>query len=162
MIKINNKATTELYKTGVLPNLPEWYTTTTRNQTLINKKLSFKSTYNGSGMNCEKTIQADGSLDATNNDNREGGLSRFGGINKYQYSQTVDTFTWELVYNAGGNNIGRARGDNRKFWDFLHPGLELYPNGNVSSSIPQSIEIFIADGTKAMSYSKNSLVKLDY
>lgn len=162
VIKINNKATTELYKTGVLPNLPEWYTTTTRNQTLINKKLSFKSTYNGSGMNCEKTIQADGSLDATNNDNREGGLSRFGGINKYQYSQTVDTFTWELVYNAGGNNIGRARGDNRKFWDFLHPGLELYPNGNVSSSIPQSIEIFIADGTKAMSYSKNSLVKLDY
>ncbi|WP_321537826.1 Ig-like domain-containing protein, partial [Streptococcus suis] len=35
VIKINNRATTELYKTGVLPNLPEWYTTTTRNQTLI-------------------------------------------------------------------------------------------------------------------------------
>ncbi|HFI2431346.1 TPA: SpaA isopeptide-forming pilin-related protein [Streptococcus suis] len=162
VIKINNRATNELYKTGVIPNLPEWYTTATRNQTYVSKTLNFKSTYNGSGMNCEKTVQTNGTLDATNTDGREGGLSRFGGMNKYQYSQTADTFTWELVYNAVGANIGSASGDSRKFWDFLHPGLELYPNGNVSSSIPQSIEIYIADGTKAMSYSKDSLVKLGY
>ncbi len=162
VIKINNRATNELYKTGVIPNLPEWYTTATRNQTYVSKQLNFKSTYNGSGMNCEKTVQTNGTLDATNTDGSEGGLSRFGGMNKYQYSQTADTFTWELVYNAVGANIGSASGDSRKFWDFLHPGLELYPNGNVSSSIPQSIEIYIADGTKAMSYSKDSLVKLGY
>ncbi|WP_228376843.1 SpaA isopeptide-forming pilin-related protein, partial [Streptococcus suis] len=162
VIKINNRATNELYKTGVIPNLPEWYTTATRNQTYVSKTLNFKSTYNGSGMNCEKTVQTNGTLDATNTDRSEGGLSKFGGINKYQYSQTADTFTWELVYNAGGANIGSASGERRKFWDFLHPGLELYPNGNVSSSIPQSIEIYVADGTKAMSYSKDSLVKLDY
>ncbi|MFI3160900.1 SpaA isopeptide-forming pilin-related protein [Streptococcus suis] len=162
VIKINNRATNELYKTGVIPNLPDWYTTATRNQTYVSKKLNFKSTYNGSGMNCEKTVQTNGTLDATNTDGSEGGLSRFGGMNKYQYSQTADTFTWELVYNAVGANIGSASGDSRKFWDFLHPGLELYPNGNVSSSIPQSIEIYVADGTKAMSYSKDSLVKLGY
>ncbi|MGQ7508673.1 SpaA isopeptide-forming pilin-related protein [Streptococcus suis] len=162
VIKINNRATNELYKTGVIPNLPEWYTTATRNQTYVSKKLNFKSTYNGSGMNCEKTVQTNGTLDATNTDGSEGGLSKFGGINKYQYSQTANTFTWELVYNAGGANIGSASGERRKFWDFLHPGLELYPNGNVASSIPQSIEIYVADGTKAMSYSKDSLVKLDY
>ncbi len=162
VIKINNRATNEHYKTGVIPNLPEWYTTATRNQTYVSKQLNFKSTYNGSGMNCEKTVQTNGTLDATNTDGSEGGLSRFGGMNKYQYSQTADTFTWELVYNAVGANIGSASGDSRKFWDFLHPGLELYPNGNVSSSIPQSIEIYIADGTKAMSYSKDSLVKLGY
>ncbi|WP_232503822.1 SpaA isopeptide-forming pilin-related protein, partial [Streptococcus suis] len=162
VIKINNRATNELYKTGVIPNLPDWYTTATRNQTYVSKKLNFKSTYNGSGMNCEKTVQTNGTLDATNTDGSEGGLSRFGGMNKYQYSQTADTFTWELVYNAVGANIGSASGDQRKFWDFLHPGLELYPNGNVASSIPQSIEIYVADGTKAMSYSKDSLVKLGY
>ncbi|MGQ7413515.1 SpaA isopeptide-forming pilin-related protein [Streptococcus suis] len=162
VIKINNRATNELYKTGVIPNLPDWYTTATRNQTYVSKQLNFKSTYNGSGMNCEKTVQTNGTLDATNTDGSEGGLSRFGGMNKYQYSQTADTFTWELVYNAVGANIGSASGDSRKFWDFLHPGLELYPNGNVSSSIPQSIEIYVADGTKAMSYSKDSLVKLGY
>ncbi|MGQ7368182.1 SpaA isopeptide-forming pilin-related protein [Streptococcus suis] len=162
VIKINNRATNEHYKTGVIPNLPDWYTTATRNQTYVSKQLNFKSTYNGSGMNCEKTVQTNGTLDATNTDGSEGGLSRFGGMNKYQYSQTADTFTWELVYNAVGANIGSASGDSRKFWDFLHPGLELYPNGNVSSSIPQSIEIYVADGTKAMSYSKDSLVKLGY
>ncbi|MFU8759350.1 hypothetical protein [Streptococcus suis] len=38
----------------------------------------------------------------------------------------------------------------------------MFPNGNVANSIPQSIELYVADGTKAMSYSKDSLEKLTY
>lgn len=161
IIKLNNQSGNRIYKTGVLPELPEWYNLMDVSSTVIKRTLNFKSVYQGN-MTCDKVVKTEGTLNATNTDTSQGGLQTFKGLNKYLYEQTKDTFTWEIVYNAGRRSVTGGLPFRRKFYDHLHPSLSLYPYGNESRSIPEAIEIYVADGTAAMSYAKDGLVKLQY
>lgn len=137
------------YLTGVAPNLPEWYAWENTKSTIINKTLSFKTSYVGGSINSESTVETNGRLNATNNGSKQGDLHEFDGVNKYEYAQTEDSITWDLMYNTGGSDIGNR---SNKFWDLIHPQMSLYTYGNVDRSIPEDIEFYIADATMAASY----------
>lgn len=149
------------YMTGVAPNLPEWYKWEVTNSKILNKTLTFNTSYTGATYNDNRTVETTGRLEATNDKSEQGDLHQFDGVNKYEYAQTEDSITWDLIFNTGSGNadhgIIAAR---HQFWDYISEGMELFSHRNTSASIPKDIELFVADGTAAASYANPIPMKL--
>ncbi|WP_029187925.1 SpaA isopeptide-forming pilin-related protein [Streptococcus suis] len=171
LVQINNDRNVagRKYLTGVRPEVPVWYSFDPENpintqSNIVNKKLKYKTSYKGGNFDCSHTVIGDGTLNATENGSGglQGSLRQFSSVHKQAISQTADSVTWELVYNGGRNDIsGSILAIRRKFWDRIHVDTPLY-DGNTHTSILKDLEIFVSDGTPAVSYVESEMVKLKY
>ncbi len=170
LVQINNDTNIRgTYLTGVRPVVPEWYSFDLENpidtqSNIVNKKLKYKTSYKGGNFDCSHTVTGDGTLNATENGSHglQGSLRQFSTVHKEVFHQTADSVTWELVYNGGRKDITGGSGPNaRKIWDRLHVDSPLY-DGNTHTSIPKNIEIFVADGNPAASYTRSEMVPLTF
>ncbi|MGQ7503243.1 SpaA isopeptide-forming pilin-related protein [Streptococcus suis] len=170
LVQINNDTNIRgTYLTGVRPVVPEWYSfdlenTINTQSNIVNKKLKYKTSYKGGNFDCSHTVTGDGTLNATENGSHglQGSLRQFSTVHKEVFHQTADSVTWELVYNGGRKDITGGSGPNaRKIWDRLHVDSPLY-DGNTHTSIPKNIEIFVADGNPAASYTRSEMVPLTF
>ncbi|MFI3059791.1 SpaA isopeptide-forming pilin-related protein [Streptococcus suis] len=170
LVQINNDTNIRgPYLTGVRPVVPEWYSFDLENpidtqSNIVNKKLKYKTSYKGGNFDCSHTVTANGTLNATENGSHglQGSLRQFSTVHKEVFHQTADSVTWELVYNGGRKDITGGSGPNaRKIWDRLHVDSPLY-DGNTHTSIPKNIEIFVADGNPAASYTRTEMVPLTF
>ncbi|HEL1968653.1 TPA: discoidin domain-containing protein [Streptococcus suis] len=170
LVQINNDTNIRgPYLTGVRPVVPEWYSFDLENpidtqSNIVNKKLKYKTSYKGGNFDCSHTVTANGTLNATENGSHglQGSLRQFSTVHKEVFHQTADSVTWELVYNGGRKDITGGSGPNaRKIWDRLHVDSPLY-DGNTHTSIPKNIEIFVADGNPAASYTRSEMVPLTF
>ncbi|MCK3895706.1 hypothetical protein HCC09_11395 [Streptococcus suis] len=170
LVQINNDTNIRgTYLTGVRPVVPEWYSFDSENpintqSNIVNKKLKYKTSYKGGNFDCSHTVTGDGTLNATENGSHglQGSLRQFSTVHKEVFHQTADSVTWELVYNGGRKDITGGSGPNaRKIWDRLHVDSPLY-DGNTHTSIPKNIEIFVADGNPAASYTRSEMVPLTF
>ncbi|WP_029185414.1 SpaA isopeptide-forming pilin-related protein [Streptococcus suis] len=168
LVQINNDTNIRgTYLTGVRPVVPEWYSFDLENpintqSNIVNKKLKYKTSYKGGNFDCSHTVTGDGTLNATENGSHglQGSLRQFSSVHKQAINQTADSVTWELVYNGERNDITGGVGyDSRKIWDRIHENSSLY-DGNVHTSIPRNIEVFVADGNPAASYTESEMVRL--
>ncbi|MEE3745352.1 SpaA isopeptide-forming pilin-related protein [Streptococcus suis] len=171
LVQINNDRNVagRKYLTGVRPEVPVWYSFDLENpintqSNIVNKKLKYKTSYKGGNFDCSYTVIGDGTLNATENGSHglQGSLRQFSTVHKEVFHQTADSVTWELVYNGGRKAITGGSGPNaRKIWDRLHVDSPLY-DGNTHTSIPKNIEIFVADGNPAASYTRSEMVPLTF
>ncbi|HEM4413258.1 TPA: discoidin domain-containing protein [Streptococcus suis] len=170
LVQINNDTNIRgPYLTGVRPVVPEWYSFDLENpidiqSNIVNKKLKYKTSYKGGNFDCSHTVTANGTLNATENGSHglQGSLRQFSTVHKEVFHQTADSVTWELVYNGGRKDITGGSGPNaRKIWDRLHVDSPLY-DGNTHTSIRKDIEIFVADGNPAASYTRSEMVPLTF
>ncbi|WP_180273324.1 SpaA isopeptide-forming pilin-related protein [Streptococcus suis] len=169
LVQINNDKNVagKKYLTGVRPEVPVWYSFDPENpintqSNIVNKKLKYQTSYKGGNFDCSHTVIGDGTLNATENGSGglQGSLHQFSSVHKQAINQTADSVTWELVYNGERNDITGGVGyDSRKIWDRIHENSSLY-DGNVHTSIPRNIEVFVADGTPAASYTESEMVRL--
>ncbi|HFI0422938.1 TPA: SpaA isopeptide-forming pilin-related protein, partial [Streptococcus suis] len=169
LVQINNDKNVagRKYLTGVRPEVPVWYSFDPENpintqSNIVNKKLKYKTSYKGGNFDCSHTVIGDGTLNATENGSGglQGSLRQFSSVHKQAINQTADSVTWELVYNGERNDITGGVGyDSRKIWDRIHENSSLY-DGNVHTSIPRNIEVFVADGNPAASYTESEMVRL--
>ncbi|MFM0600916.1 SpaA isopeptide-forming pilin-related protein [Streptococcus suis] len=169
LVQINNDRNVagRRYLTGVRPEVPVWYSFDPENpidtqSNIVNKKLKYKTSYKGGNFDCSHTVIGDGTLNATENGSGglQGSLRQFSSVHKQAINQTADSVTWELVYNGERNDITGGVGyDSRKIWDRIHENSSLY-DGNVHTSIPRNIEVFVADGNPAASYTESEMVRL--
>lgn len=171
LVQINNDKNVagKKYLTGVRPEVPVWYSFDPENpintqSNIVNKKLKYQTSYKGGHFDCSHTVVGDGTLNATENGSGglQGSLRQFSSVHKQAINQTADSVTWELVYNGGRNDIsGSILAIRRKFWDRIHVDTPLY-DGNTHTSILKDLEIFVSDGTPAVSYVESEMVKLKY
>ncbi|HEP1814527.1 TPA: discoidin domain-containing protein [Streptococcus suis] len=170
LVQINNDTNIRgTYLTGVRPEVPVWYSFDPENpintqSNIVNKKLKYQTSYKGGNFDCSHTVTGDGTLNATENGSHglQGSLRQFSTVHKEVFHQTADSVTWELVYNGGRKDITGGSGPNaRKIWDRLHVDSPLY-DGNTHTSIPKNIEIFVADGNPAASYTRSEMVPLTF
>ncbi|HFU3835570.1 TPA: SpaA isopeptide-forming pilin-related protein [Streptococcus suis] len=171
LVQINNDKNVagKKYLTGVRPEAPVWYSFDPENpintqSNIVNKKLKYQTSYKGGHFDCSHTVVGDGTLNATENGSGglQGSLRQFSSVHKQAINQTADSVTWELVYNGGRNDIsGSILAIRRKFWDRIHVDTPLY-DGNTHTSILKDLEIFVSDGTPAVSYVESEMVKLKY
>ncbi|HEM5078353.1 TPA: discoidin domain-containing protein [Streptococcus suis] len=170
LVQINNDTNIRgTYLTGVRPEVPVWYSFDPENpintqSNIVNKKLKYKTSYKGGNFDCSHTVTGDGTLNATENGSHglQGSLRQFSTVHKEVFHQTADSVTWELVYNGGRKDITGGSGPNaRKIWERLHVDSPLY-DGNTHTSIPKNIEIFVADGNPAASYTRSEMVPLTF
>ncbi|HFI0385363.1 TPA: SpaA isopeptide-forming pilin-related protein [Streptococcus suis] len=169
LVQINNDRNVagRKYLTGVRPEVPVWYSFDPENpintqSNIVNKKLKYQTSYKGGNFDCSHTVIGDGTLNATENGSGglQGSLRQFSSVHKQAINQTADSVTWELVYNGERNDITGGVGyDSRKIWDRIHENSSLY-DGNVHTSIPRNIEVFVADGNPAASYTESEMVRL--
>ncbi|WP_050572547.1 SpaA isopeptide-forming pilin-related protein [Streptococcus suis] len=169
LVQINNDKNVagKKYLTGVRPEVPVWYSFDLENpintqSNIVNKKLKYQTSYKGGNFDCSHTVIGDGTLNATENGSGglQGSLHQFSSVHKQAINQTADSVTWELVYNGARNDITGGVGyDSRKIWDRIHENSSLY-DGNVHTSIPRNIEVFVADGNPAASYTESEMVRL--
>ncbi|HEM2541965.1 TPA: discoidin domain-containing protein [Streptococcus suis] len=169
LVQINNDTNVagKKYLTGVRPEVPVWYSFDPEDpintqSNIVNKKLKYKTSYKGGNFDCSHTVTGNGTLNATENGSGglQGSLHQFSSVHKQVFNQTADSVTWELVYNGGRNDITGGSGYNaRKFWDRIHENSSLY-DGDVHTSIPNNIEVFVADGNPAASYTESEMVRL--
>ncbi|HEP1795903.1 TPA: discoidin domain-containing protein [Streptococcus suis] len=169
LVQINNDRNVagRKYLTGVRPEVPVWYSFDLENpintqSNIVNKKLKYKTSYKGGNFDCSYTVIGDGTLNATENGSGglQGSLRQFSSVHKQAINQTADSVTWELVYNGERNDITGGVGyDSRKIWDRIHENSSLY-DGDVHTSIPRNIKVFVADGNPAASYTESEMVRL--
>ncbi|WNF70294.1 SpaA isopeptide-forming pilin-related protein [Streptococcus suis] len=169
LVQINNDRNVagRKYLTGVRPEVPVWYSFDLENpintqSNIVNKKLKYKTSYKGGNFDCSYTVIGDGTLNATENGSGglQGSLRQFSSVHKQAINQTADSVTWELVYNGERNDItGGVGHDSRKIWDRIHENSSLY-DGDVHTSIPRNIKVFVADGNPAASYTESEMVRL--
>ncbi|HFR3572478.1 TPA: SpaA isopeptide-forming pilin-related protein [Streptococcus suis] len=169
LVQINNDRNVagRKYLTGVRPEVPVWYSFDPENpintqSNIVNKKLKYKTSYKGGNFDCSHTVIGNGTLNATENGSGglQGSLRQFSSVHKQAINQTADSVTWELVYNGERNDITGGVGHNsRKIWDRIHENSSLY-DGDVHTSIPSNIEVFVADGNPAASYTESEMVRL--
>ncbi|HFI0199294.1 TPA: SpaA isopeptide-forming pilin-related protein [Streptococcus suis] len=169
LVQINNDTNVagKKYLTGVRPEVPVWYSFDPENpintqSNIVNKKLKYKTSYKGGHFDCSHTVIGNGTLNATENGSGglQGSLRQFSSVHKQAINQTADSVTWELVYNGGRNDISYSvLAKRRKFWDRIHENSSLY-DGDVHTSIPKNIEVFVADGNPAVSYTESEMVPL--